>query len=73
MTTMNLEPVISIERKRSAHMYESVSERVSRVSSFVIDRLTLNSDHQMAQNTTTPLFFHESYGYNQLNIVLGEE
>jgi hypothetical protein len=54
--------------------YEAIKNVAVSVGSFALERLTQSGDYQMAQDTTVPVYFHESYPlYGEITIVLGEE
>jgi hypothetical protein len=72
MTTVEANYPTSINETEQSQMYEIVKERFLSVSRFIIDRFTLNGDHQTGKSTDVPTF-PEEHRFIPLNIVLGEE
>jgi len=74
MTAVSIETMKAEQETTARHSFEKLLNGAKCVGTFVLDRFTMKGDHQMAQETVTPIYFHESYPVNGLrNIALGEE
>lgn len=72
MTTMEVNYQTSVNETEQFRKLEGAKERFLSVSRFIIDRFTLNGDHQTGKSTDVPTF-PEEHRFIPLNIVLGEE